>query len=623
MFRARSIAAKALGQAALLFGLAESVLCCGSAARAGPEPEASLASSEEAQSEFRSLREQWVGTPLDARASLEPQLTRFVQRHPSDHQGRWVRLYLAWIARERNDLTLAERWLNLAEPGSAGAASDLGGVVRASIDLAAGRAAPAYEKLRELDGRLIDADDRLLCLDQLVSAALAAERYREAVLHMLELAAQAARRHRERMWRSLTPRLSRVPLPLLEASLPALSSGAIKSPSLRPAEKAAAVDWMRRQILELLSRSALEQKNVELAQRLVASARRPDGSESDESELLRLATRGGLAPKVEGRTLGLLLQLGEPIVRQRSMEVASGIAATLELASSTQGAGALVLETREVDVDGDIAGALARLASDGAGLLLAGLDAPAARAAAAFSARSNVPVLLLHEPGGTEAAVLPESAFIAGTDEVTANEPLRRTLAQRFDTLISVGSPETPCASDTAAAVPLGAVGPGSGQGLWIMGSAQCARSVFANLPEGGRAWTVGLGLDALAAQQDERAPRQLWAVGVARLPRFEQKGDAALTRWLSRKGRTPSFYEALGHDLALVGAAALPAAPAESLRDAGAVAEYHRHVLERIRGAVLGALWTSDGPRFGADRRWPREFKAVLVQSTGSDDPR
>src|SRR5688572_19832209 len=202
MFRARSIAAKALGQAALLFGLAESVLCCGSATRAGPEPEASLASSEEAQSEFRSLREQWVGTPLDARASLEPQLTRFVQRHPSDHQGRWVRLYLAWIARERNDLTLAERWLNLAEPGSAGAASDLGGVVRASIDLAAGRAAPAYEKLRELDGRLIDADDRMLCLDQLVSAALAADRYREAVLHMLELAAQAARRYRERMWRS-------------------------------------------------------------------------------------------------------------------------------------------------------------------------------------------------------------------------------------------------------------------------------------------------------------------------------------------------------------------------------------------------------------------------------------
>src|SRR5687768_9177621 len=105
--------------------LAVALLGCGSAGRAGPEPEVSLADSEGAQTEFRALREQWVSTPLDARVGLERPLTAFVQRHPSDPQGRWARIYLAWIRLERNDPVLAERWLSLAEPGSAGAASDL------------------------------------------------------------------------------------------------------------------------------------------------------------------------------------------------------------------------------------------------------------------------------------------------------------------------------------------------------------------------------------------------------------------------------------------------------------------------------------------------------------------
>ena len=118
---------------------------------------------------------------------------------------------------------------------------------------------------------LIDADDRLLCLDQLVLAALADHRYQAAVLHMLELSAQAARRHRERMWRTLEPRLASIPLPELEASLPNLSSDRIENPSVAPAERTAAVDWMRRTLLDLLSRSAIDAEDVALAQRLVAS----------------------------------------------------------------------------------------------------------------------------------------------------------------------------------------------------------------------------------------------------------------------------------------------------------------------------------------------------------------
>src|SRR5207253_7609961 len=105
-----------------------------------------------------------------------------------------------------------------------------------------------------------------------VLAALASSHYREALSSIQDLAALSARHHRDRMWRMLEPRLRAVPPQILEESLPRLSGNSLQSSSVRPAERTAAVDWMRHQILDVLSRSALEGRNVELAQRLVASA---------------------------------------------------------------------------------------------------------------------------------------------------------------------------------------------------------------------------------------------------------------------------------------------------------------------------------------------------------------
>ena len=61
-----------------------------------------------------------MSAPLDARVGLQSELTTFVQSYPTDPQGRWARIYLAWIALQRGELELSERWLTLAEPGRAG-----------------------------------------------------------------------------------------------------------------------------------------------------------------------------------------------------------------------------------------------------------------------------------------------------------------------------------------------------------------------------------------------------------------------------------------------------------------------------------------------------------------------
>jgi hypothetical protein len=614
---------------ALLASCAGMALACGPPARAGLGPEASLASSAEAQSQFRALREQWTNTPPEARVGLEHAFTTFIQRFPQDPQGRWIRIYLAWIALSRGDLPLSERWLGLADPGPYGAASDLSEVVRASIDLAAGRAPIAYAKLYALEGRLIDPDDRLLCLDRLVLASLAVQRYEDAVHQMLELAALAARRHRERLWRTLEPRLAEVPLPVLESTLPGLSVSAIQSPSVRPAERAAAVDWMRQQILEVLSRSAISHQDVELAQRLVANGplagsgsasaagngTTPDGAAGssgapDRSELLWLATQGSLTPSIRGRTLGLVLELGDPVTRQRSLDVASGIALTLDLAQRSADAGQTLLETRPVDA-GSLADTLARLAGDGAGLLVAGLDAHGAAVAAEFAATHAIPVLLLEEPEGA-AAELPAATYLVGADDTAANQILRKALEPRVDAVLSVGSATAPCTDHTSGLPPELALVEAEVRrpGLLLLGGVECSALLGAL----DRRWTLGLGLSALLLPREDLRAHEVWTLAAGRWPRLDAAADAEASRWHAKKGRAPGWYEALGHDIARIAEAALPAAAPNAVRDPASVAEAHRQIVSRLDALSQADLWTSSEGKFKG-RRLLRQFRVQRLE--------
>lgn len=601
--------------------LAWMVAACGSSSQAGPEPEVALASSERAQSEFRQLRQRWVTTPLDARVGLERPLTSFVQEHPTDPQGRLARIYLAWISLQRGQIELAERWAALAQPGSAGSARDLLSVVRAGLLLARGDAEQAYQDLLALQGRLIDDDDHLLCLDQLVSAALESKRHREAALHILDLAARAARRHRERVWRTLEPRLASIPLPILEASLSTLSQVPAASPSVRPAERAAAVDWMRRQILALLSQSALEQRDVELAQRLVAAPSARDATEGDKSELLLLATRGALSPIVAGRMLGLALQTADATSRQRSADVAAGIAAVLDL-GDMRPSDRVELATRQVEPDG-VRETLARLAGEGAALLVAGLDGSSAREAAEFSRERGVPVLLLHEPEpGPE---LPQSAWVLGADTAAANRVLRTELGRRSD-VISVGAPDRPCA---AAGEPdtlhgFRRVSPaGRLIALSFEGSATCARSVLMSIAGAERPAVMGFGLEALSALGDDLANgAEIWALGAGRLPQFDGPREAKLTQWFQARGRAPGWYEALGHDAALLAERALPKPKSAVVRDAEQVASIHRQVVGNLGRTTLADSWSSDDGTFDAARRLTRQFRVVRVLPHRFDKP-
>jgi hypothetical protein len=390
-----------------------------------------------------------------------------------------------------------------------------------------------------------------------------------------------------------------------------------------PAERRAAVDWMRRTLLELLSRSAIDEQDVALAQRLVASPQGSSGTGTDKSELLLLATRGTLEKTISGRTLGLALELGDAQASQRSIDVAAGIALTLDLAAPMRDDDPVLLTTRQVE-DGDMGDALARLSGDGASLLVAGFDPSGARQAADFAAQSGIPVLLLHEPSGSEVA-LAANVYVLGADSTKANDVLNGALEQRFRGVLRIGPDGHPCPSGDAETSTLleRAAGPGRRARLEFDTDASCARGVLMHLSGATRPLALGFGLDALAVAWESPAADEVWAVGAGRLPRFEGARDALTEKWLARKGRPPTWSEGLGHDAALIASAAIGPSPERSLRDTDQVRARYREVGQRLASERLTGLWTSDADRFDAARRLPREFRAVRLAPASTESGR
>lgn len=579
-------------------------LGCGGSRTSGTQPEASVASSMAAQGQFRSIEEQWTAIDPHAREPLETQLTAFVQRFPTQRPARRIRIYLAWLNLERGRVADAERWLDLADTGLPGSAADLLAVLRAAIALQRGQAEPAYHSLLALRGRLVVADDRLLCLDRLIAAALAAGHYAAAVEHVLALAAESARRHRDRVWRDLAARLETVPLSVLEQSLRTLTGTSIASAPVRRSERVAAVNWVRRQIRSILSRSAIDQRDVGLAQRLVAETSR-GADDRENAELLRLATEGNVAPRVRGRRLGLALPTDDGR-RQRAQEVAAGIHLVLEQLAADP---PIQLVTWPVGSEsGGLSDSLSRLAGAGAALLVAGVDVAGAREATDFARRLGVPTLLLHDPA-LPAGALPDRAYVLGASEHAANAPLVHFLSSRHARIALVGSPEAPCPE----------LGAREGRGwelpspaaLAFLASADCARNVLMALTPGQSAF-VGVGLDALPLLGDDLRSHAVWATSAASVPLFEGlASNPALERFRRRKGRLPGWYEALGHDVAVVAGRVLPAAIGAGLETAAAV---HERIAQGLAGVRLEGLWTSEASALSPERSLPRSFSAVRV---------
>lgn len=588
---------------------------CGRVVSEVPTPTASLADRRSSQDGFRQIEEQWLATAPSARRPLEKPLTQFVQAHPTDGHSRRARLYLAWLNVQKRDTVTAKHWLDLARTGANGVDGDLLEIVEASLLIATGEPHRAYARLKPLEGRLLNADDRMLYFEQMLRANLAAERYNEALQQILNLATQSARRHRARAWRKLSKVVGKMPVSALEAQLRTSTLVDTPLPEIRRSERSAARGWLLEQIRSRLSQAALKNRDVQLAQRLLSDSPRGVGRDPNV-RLRRLATQASLAATIEGRRLGLIFDLGNTTRRQHSVEVSSGIAIALRAAHPTAEA-RVSLHTQSIREAAEIPAAMEQLAGEGASLFVAGLDAEAADIAADFAELQHLPLILLHPESTVRTRTYVRVFGVAF--EQTRNLLRQRLESQGVSTVVQLGSPQQACGlwgekptSQTVAPL-LGrdTLKPG----LLLSGAAACSRVALEELTTIQNKLQLGVGLASWALLNGPLPSRATWTIGVGILPWTGNTPPPSLQYWFEKRTQPPTWFEAMGHDIANIAQIVLPSRPLEPLRKEQLVQAFHSRVMQALDGVHWQDPWTSQATGFGPRGAVPRQFKTVQIR--------
>ena len=566
---------------------------CRQRALGGEQPEASLAASPAAQTEYRSLESDWNGRTPAQRLGLEPRLREFLRTHGDDPRAQVVRVYLGWVLIERGRLAEASEVLAPVREGPAGVTRDFAQVADAAILLGRGQPERALVVLGALDGKLIDPAARLAFAEVHVRAALGARRWHEALEAMVDWVADAQPETAERVERAIEGLLARVPPGPAERSLGELGRSGPEQNAVP--QRVAARAWLARALRARLSAVALERADAALARRLLATA--PAAARKSEvgQQLARLTAGVTARPQVAGRAFGLVLSVGSADLRRRSAAVAAGVTRALGLLDSSRGAPSVGLITRdEAGTEAAMSEALASLAGDGAVILAAGLGREGADQARVYAEQTRIPLLLLYPP--TRADPSPSYTFVLGADPEEVAGLLTSELTRRGARRVArVGGEGAPCGLDAMARRE-------GLDALVVLGNADCTRELSRELGVG--RVRLGLGLDTSELFGSLRSDPAPVAVGAGRFPR-------------GLSDPTPSWYEALGHDVAELVRAALNNFPTERVDDTRGVSELHR----RAQAALLGAeadLWTTEQRGFGGAHRMARAWTVVTAAAPG-----
>ena len=588
---------------------------CGGSADSQAKPSASLASTRRAQRDFRAIYRRWITLAPRNRVSLEKRLLRFIDRYPADDRVRVARVYLAWVYVERKQFTKARALASETRRGAEGSAHDSADVVEAAIRVREGRPDAALALLEPLRGKIVDAEERYLFGEQIVRAAVAAERWTAAVRHMIAWLSEAADEDREAVARAVERELLNVPPLALESSLRTLDEQVAESPD-DDSSLARTREWIRKGIWRRLARVALDERDADLAGRLLRSGPPRLRVGDLGRQLGRLSTGGSVVPRVAGRAVGLVLSRRDDTSRRRSAEVAAGMSRALGLPASATEPRAVRLLTR--DDGGTLEGvqrALAELAGDGAAVLVAGVDDDSALRASSYAELTAIPVMILRRPDALGENLT--SSFVVGASQTRVTTLLENELEARgASRLVRVGPGGVPCSVSSAAAgrprFPVDRWIRAGTDALVINGSAACARDVAAEARAGGLKARLAFGLDCAELVASARVGAGAIAASAGAFPyRGPVEAPADMKSWVEEHRFPPTWHEALGHDVALLATSALAGFPLERVDDPDAVADLHRRARESLSRA-RAELWSTERAGFAGSRTVGRRMTAV-----------
>jgi hypothetical protein len=571
------------------------VAACGGRAKE-PPPVAALASTREAQDAIRPLRQRWMSAGPTDRARLEPDLRKFLAAFPKDGLVPLVRAELALCLLAQSDVEGAREAVRPVLSGSTGSVRDLAEIVEGAILLRKGQPALAFERLLPLVGKIIDPQARILFDEEIVQAAIGSGRWYEAVAYMDVWLRDAQDEDRDAVRGNVERALAAIPSEALELTLKAMDRGAGYGPAIR------------RAVVDTLASVALKEKDPDLARRLV-EAKGPAPVASDVVEGLEDLASSGAGAVADGRTIGFLLSTGAGPTGARSAEVLSGAIDALRARSGSSAEDATRIISREERDPARTELALGALASQGAVLLVAGLDAEEADAADRFAARTGTPTILLYPSHKTPHGA---SAYALGEPEGTECPALESALRDRgARRIVTVGPGAVPCDIAPVQAgeprFPVKAWKQAHTDGLVLSGDSACTRDVLTDVAGGGPAGVrIATGLLGAGIAADEPGASLLLVASAGVFPLSQGASASPLDAYKKRHGIAPSWSVALGHDATVLARLAVTGLPLDRTEDAAKVKALH----ERVRAALAAAeapLWTTEARRFGADRAMPR----------------
>ncbi len=389
-----------------------------------PTPVPTLASSPHAAAAFDEIREAWNKEEGADPSALQDLLERFVGRFPNDGLVPLARVYLAIVAMQQGELDAADRQLAATENLPPGTAHDLWTVARARRVRLRDDPEAALELLRPLVGKNVDRVTRTVFEEELTLSALATHRDYEAISYMDAWVRASSEEDKSRTIAKVSSFVEQLPKDVLVGALQAMRA--------QRSSLGYGVD-IERILADRLARMAAENADAELARMLLD----PDAGAiviagDAGAELSELATSRRGLHIVQGRSIGLLLPSESPGLRDETADVLRGVMWALGLPKglrshhpapiSPDGGGpatrsgcapldpapplgdpqpqdGLRLVTR------DDAGSVDRtelsldeLAGEGAGVVIAGLDAQTAARAVTWGKSQGVAVITLVPP---------------------------------------------------------------------------------------------------------------------------------------------------------------------------------------------------------------------------------
>lgn len=566
--------------------------CSGSGGTARP-PTALVSSSIPADTELRGLLGAFARGGAPERIGMEPSITAFIARHPSDPLVRWAEALLAWIALDRGQLDLAlTRAFAAQRAAGTGTVGDIARTVEGAALRRQGKPEEALLRLTPLVSKLVDGWARALLNKEVVESALDAGKAREALALMSTWLREAGPEERATVRAHLAKSLARVAPSELDRWLQ----------GKRAMELALAAEEeleIRKLVAQQLAAVAIETKDAELAQRLLTVAGSLLGERSEA--IAQLAT-GVSRARVEARTVGLLLSLRNDKTRRRGAEIADGVAFGLGL----PGSAARLVSRDDRGAGKRIEEALNALAADGASIVIAGADEEEANVAAAFAESRRIPVILLRRPS-TQAPGA-RFTFVVGVDPVEHESTLISALHARAGGSLAILAdepirPRDPrpevsavrgCSEAAAPWKPLGV------SGVVLAAQPDCARAaIIAAAPERLR-FAAGFEADAAALPPGSVVTTAgLFPVALGGKP-------AALAAWLKDHATPPSWWVAMGHDAAVLAYAGVQALPPQGTEEPREVAARRAWAAQALASAQA-ELWTTEAKGFGGATTLPR----------------